>query len=84
MLNFIKKRKLKREARIYNLTIRHEMEVEEATIKMTSRPCAIRQFYSCDRDCVHFEAGSVESLGWHWTRDEPAFWVEQPKCKLWR
>lgn len=56
--------------------------IEAAAIAMTKRPCAINEMRPCERECVHFREGFVESM------PDPMggefSYAERPSCRLWR
>lgn len=84
MFKYFKNRKIKKEAEIEQYRWEQEEKVREATVKMLFSPCAIKNSENCDQSCVHFKPGGVEYLSWPLDDEEPRFWVEMPKCKLWR
>ena len=56
--------------------------LEDLTISMTSKPCAVRQNeWNCYTQCVHFKKGYVGCSEWD---GKNTYYIEGPTCKLWK
>lgn len=79
-----KRRELEQEQALAELKKKEKaalLQVERATLRMTSKSCPVRNGSNCFEGCVHFKAGYARVGYW---LDGPYIITDNPSCKLWK